>query len=79
MNSLPLDTVLIVIDVQQAFDDPSWGQRNNLAAEANIAALLTGWRKAQRRLIHVQHRSPRPQSLFHPDRPCPGSPLSTRT
>ncbi len=69
MEALPLDTVLIVIDVQQAFNDPSWGQRNNLGAEANIAALLAAWRKRQRPLIHVQHRSPRPQSLFHPDRP----------
>jgi nicotinamidase-related amidase len=69
MNSLPLDAVLLVIDVQQAFNDPSWGQRNNPGAEANIAALLADWRKTQRPVIHVQHRSPRPDSLFHPDRP----------
>lgn len=69
MNTLPPDTALIVIDVQQAFNDPSWGQRNNPAAEANIAALLAGWRKDRRPIIHVQHRSPRPESLFHPDRP----------
>ncbi|MEQ5843463.1 cysteine hydrolase [Paraburkholderia acidicola] len=69
MQSLSPDTVLIVIDVQQAFDDPSWGQRNNLAAEANVAALLAGWRKTRRPVIHVQHRSRRPESLFHPDRP----------
>jgi nicotinamidase-related amidase len=69
MNSLPLDTVLIVIDVQQAFNNPRWGQRNNPEAEANIAALLAGWRKTQRPIIHVQHRSPLPESLFHPDRP----------
>ncbi|PCE24152.1 cysteine hydrolase [Paraburkholderia acidicola] len=69
MQSLSPDTVLIVIDVQQAFDDPSWGQRNNLAAEANVAALLAGWRQTRRPVIHVQHRSRRPESLFHPDRP----------
>ena len=69
MQSLSPDTVLIVIDVQQAFDDPSWGQRNNPAAEANVAALLAGWRKTRRPVIHVQHRSQRPESLFHPDRP----------
>ncbi|SAK15312.1 isochorismatase family protein [Burkholderia multivorans] len=69
MKSLPPDTVLIIIDVQQAFNDPSWGQRNNFAAETNISALLAGWRKTQRPLIHVQHRSSRPESLFHPDRP----------
>ncbi|MES2950712.1 MAG: cysteine hydrolase family protein [Pseudomonadota bacterium] len=69
MHSLPLDTVLILVDVQEAFNDPSWGQRNNPAAEANIAALLAGWRRTQRPVIHVHHRSPRPQSLFHPDHP----------
>ena len=69
MSPLPLDTILIVIDVQEAFNDPSWGKRNNLTAEANIAALLAGWRKTQRPIIHIQHRSPRPDSLFHPNRP----------
>ncbi len=69
MRPLPLDTVLLVIDVQQAFNDPSWGTRNNLAAETNIAALLSSWRKMRRPIIHVQHRSLRPESLFHPDRP----------
>ncbi|PRC94681.1 cysteine hydrolase family protein [Solimicrobium silvestre] len=69
MNQLPLDTVLVVIDVQQAFNDPSWGQRNNPAAEANIAALLAAWRKSQRPIIHIHHRSPRPESLFYPEHP----------
>ncbi|MES3003829.1 MAG: cysteine hydrolase family protein [Pseudomonadota bacterium] len=69
MNSLPKDTVLIVIDVQQAFNDPSWGQRNNPDAEARIGALVAEWRTQERPLIHVHHRSPRPASLFHPDRP----------
>jgi nicotinamidase-related amidase len=85
MSSLPLDTVLIVIDVQQAFDDPSWGQRNNPGAEANIAGLLAGWRTTQRPIIHVQHHSRRPESVLHPDRqgvkvkpeaePLPGEPV----
>ena len=67
--SLPPNTVLIVIDVQEAFNDPSWGKRNNPAAEARIAALLAGWRRTRRPVIHVQHRSPRAESLFHPSRP----------
>ena len=69
MTPLPLGAVLIVIDVQEAFDDPSWGKRNNPTAEANIAALLAGWRRTPRPVIHVQHRSARPESLFHPSRP----------
>lgn len=68
-SHLPSDAVLIIIDVQQAFNDPSWGQRNNPKAEAHIAALLAGWRSTQRPIIHVQHCAWRPESLFHPDRP----------
>ena len=69
MNRLPANAALIVIDVQQAFNDPSWGARNNPAAEANIARLLAGWRGAGRPLFHIQHRSQRSGSLFHPDAP----------
>jgi len=39
---------LIVIDVQRAFDDPSWGERDNPACEANIAALIEHWRERDR-------------------------------
>jgi nicotinamidase-related amidase len=66
---LPQDAVLVLIDVQQAFNDPSWGARNNPQAEANIARLLAAWRAGERPVIHIQHRSPRPHSLFHPDAP----------
>lgn len=69
MKTLPADAVLILIDVQQAFNDPGWGKRNNPRAEENIAALLAGWRETKRPIIHIQHRSPRPHSLFHPDKP----------
>ena len=69
MSLLPHDAVLIVIDVQQAFDDPSWGKRNNPEAESNIAALLASWRRTGRPIIHIQHRSLRLGSLFHPDTP----------
>lgn len=69
MKPLPPDAALIVIDVQQAFDDPSWGPRNNPGAEANVATLLAAWRNTRRPIFHVQHRSPRPQSLFHPESP----------
>ena len=41
---LPADAALIVIDMQEAIDDPRWGPRNNPGAEANIAALIAAWR-----------------------------------
>ena len=54
---------LIVIDVQRAFDDPSWGARNNPDAERRVAAALAGWRAAGAPLIHVRHSS---AGLFTP-------------
>jgi nicotinamidase-related amidase len=64
---LPHNAALIIIDVQKAFDDPSWGRRNNLNAEANIANLLHAWRKAGRPIFHIQHLSRNPHSLLRPD------------
>lgn len=69
MKPMPRNAALIVVDVQQAFDDPSWGERNNLTAEREVGALLAGWRKTGRPVFHIQHRSPRLASLFHPEAP----------
>jgi nicotinamidase-related amidase len=69
MQQLPMNAALIIIDVQQAFNHPSWGQRNNPAAENNIAAAINAWRASRRPLFHIQHRSQRPDSLLHPDGP----------
>jgi len=65
-NPLPLEAALIVIDVQKAIDHPSWGQRNNLDAERNIAALLRAWRKASRPIYHIRHDSTEPASHYRP-------------
>lgn len=69
MKKLPADTVLIVIDVQKAFDNPSWGPRNNMTAEARIGELLGRWRMAQRPVVHIHHRGTLAESLFRPERP----------
>jgi nicotinamidase-related amidase len=66
---LPPDAVLIVIDIQKAIDHPSWGQRNNLDAERNVAALLQAWRTSQRPIYHIRHDSTEPASHYRPGQP----------
>jgi len=60
---------LLLIDVQQAFDDPFWGPRNNPDAERRIAELLAAFRAAGHPVIHVQHHSTSPDSPLRPERP----------
>lgn len=67
MQALPPNTALIVIDVQQGFDDPVWGKRNNLNAEENIAQLLKVWRTKALPVIHIQHLSVLPESPLRPN------------
>jgi len=57
---------LLIIDVQKAIDDPSWGIRNNPALEANLALLLTGWRRRGALVVHVRHLSTNPASTYRP-------------
>ncbi|WP_349409684.1 cysteine hydrolase family protein [Pseudalkalibacillus sp. SCS-8] len=60
---------LLIVDVQDAFNDPKWGERNNHDAEENIKRLLTEWRKKQQEVIFIQHQSQNHDSVFHPDHP----------
>ena len=55
-----------MIDVQRAIDHPSWGERNNPQAEANIAALLAVWRSTARPIYHMRHDSTEPGSHYRP-------------
>ena len=56
---------LLIIDVQKAIDDPSWGNdRNNPNAEANIAKLLAFWRDRSWPIFHVRHVSLEPNSTY---------------
>lgn len=61
---------LLIIDVQKAIDDPSWGSdRNNPDAEANMARMLAHWRERGWPVIHVRHMSREPHSTYRPGQP----------
>ena len=47
--------LLLVVDVQQGFDAPKWGRRNNPAMETRVAELLDAWRSTSRPVIHLKH------------------------
>jgi nicotinamidase-related amidase len=59
------NTALILIDIQNGFDDHSyWGIRNNPQAEENASKLLAAWRERKNPVFHVKHNSSNPQSLL---------------
>lgn len=60
------NTALILIDIQQGFDDIHYwgGGRNNLQAEEVAASLLGLWRQNSLPVIHVKHCSLNPKSLL---------------
>ncbi|WP_046246469.1 cysteine hydrolase family protein [Hymenobacter terrenus] len=62
---------LLLIDIQQAFDDVAYwgGERNNPDAERNAAELLAYWRANQLPVFHVQHSSTNPSSRLAPGQP----------
>ncbi len=63
------NAALILVDLQKAIDHPSWGVRNNPAAEETGAALLRQWRSSKRPVIHIRHDSVEPQSTYRPGQP----------
>lgn len=64
-----MNPALILIDLQLAIDDPSWGRRNNPEAEANVGRLLKHWRGSGWPIIHVRHDSREPNSKYRPGQP----------
>ena len=68
-SSTDLQALLLVVDVQQGFDAPKWGRRNNPAMETRVAELLDAWRSSNRPVIHVKHMSTEPASPLRPEQP----------
>ena len=64
MQKLSKNTTLILIDLQKAIDDPSWGVRNNPQVESNVGRLLSRWRTSNMPIIHVRHVSRFPESTY---------------
>lgn len=56
---------LILIDVQNAFFDRKWGVRNNPHAEENMKKILEKCRADNWTIVHIQHVSDSPGSLFY--------------
>lgn len=62
-------TVLLPVDMQQAFDGPTWPRRWNTAVDRNGLALLAAWRRAGGTILHVRHDSVEPTSTLRPGQP----------
>ena len=88
MGILPKDATLLLVDIQQGFDDPAHGARNNPHAEEYAATLLAAWRHGGRPIVHVRHLSREPDSPLRAGlpgaefkemvRPRDGEPLVTK-
>ncbi|MHA3735171.1 cysteine hydrolase family protein [Pseudomonas sp. Eth.TT006] len=64
---LQANAALIIIDQQQGILEPRLGRRNNPQAEERMLDLLRAWRRSGRPVIHVQHLSREPDSVFWPE------------
>jgi len=67
-NSIPL----VVLDVQDAIDQPIWDGKNNPDYIIVIERLLAHWRQKNWPVLHVKHDEPTPTSSYHTHSPWNG-------
>lgn len=67
--SLRNASALVVIDVQQGFDDPRWGHGDNPDCEDNVGRLIAAWRATGWPVVYVRHDSGEPDSPLRPGQP----------
>lgn len=65
MTAKPNPLPLIILDVQDAIDQPVWDGKNNPGYLAVIQRLLAHWREKGWPVIHVKHDEPTPTSSYH--------------
>ena len=61
--------VLLPIDMQRGFEEPSWPKRWNHDLDRNGQTLLAAWRAMVLPIIHVRHDSVEPNSTLRPGQP----------
>lgn len=63
---------LVVLDVQDAIDQPAWDNKNNPSYLANIERLMTHWRSKSSPIIHIRHDEKSSSSTYHSHGPYNG-------
>lgn len=63
-----MKAALLLIDFQKAFENEKWGERNNADAEYKAQQILSAFRNKGILILHVQHTSNHPESVFNYER-----------
>lgn len=63
---------LVVLDVQDAIDQPVWADKSNPDYLASILRLLIHWREKGWPVVHVKHDEATPTSTYHTHGPWNG-------
>jgi len=72
MSNPPSPIPLIILDVQDAIDQPRWKGKSNPGYLETIQRLLQLWRSNGWPVLHVKHDEPTPTSTYHTHGPWNG-------